>query len=72
MNDFLVLQGYLLRKDIHVDPRGIEPLSPPCHGDILPVYYGPSFFWNNLLYSTICCLNLVILNLWNNMQFPDR
>ena len=24
-----------------VDPRGIEPLSPPCHGDILPVYYGP-------------------------------
>src|SRR5450830_869986 len=25
----------------NVDPRGIEPLSPPCHGDILPVYYGP-------------------------------
>ena len=24
-----------------VDPRGIEPLSPPCHGDILPVNYGP-------------------------------
>lgn len=24
-----------------MDPRGIEPLSPPCHGDILPVYYGP-------------------------------
>lgn len=24
-----------------VDLRGIEPLSPPCHGDILPVYYRP-------------------------------
>ena len=24
-----------------VDPRGIEPLSSPCHGGILPVYYGP-------------------------------
>ena len=24
-----------------VDPRGIEPLSHPCHGYILPVYYGP-------------------------------
>lgn len=24
-----------------MDPRGIEPLSTPCHGVILPVYYGP-------------------------------
>ncbi len=24
-----------------MDPRGIEPLSTPCHGVVLPVYYGP-------------------------------
>ena len=24
-----------------VDPRGIEPRTPPCHGGVLPVYYGP-------------------------------
>ena len=29
-----------------VDPRGIGPLSTPCHGVILPVYYEPQL--NNL------------------------
>lgn len=24
-----------------VDPRGIEPRLPPCHGGVIPVYYGP-------------------------------
>ena len=24
-----------------VDPRGIEPLTLPCHGSMLPVYQGP-------------------------------
>ena len=24
-----------------MDPRGIEPLPTPCHGVVLPVYYGP-------------------------------
>jgi hypothetical protein len=24
-----------------VDPRGIEPLTLPCHGSMLPVYHGP-------------------------------
>ena len=26
---------------LYVDPRGIGPLSTPCHGVVLPVYYGP-------------------------------
>jgi hypothetical protein len=26
-----------------VDPRGVEPRTPPCHGGILPLYYGPYF-----------------------------
>ena len=25
-----------------VDPRGVEPRTPPCHGDVLPLYHGPS------------------------------
>ncbi len=25
-----------------VDPRGIEPRTSPCHGDVLPLYHGPS------------------------------
>ncbi len=24
-----------------MDPGGIEPPIPPCHGGVLPVYYGP-------------------------------
>ena len=24
-----------------VDPEGIEPSIHPCHGRVLPVYYGP-------------------------------
>lgn len=24
-----------------VDPRGIEPRNPPCHGGSLPIAYGP-------------------------------
>ena len=24
-----------------VDPGGIGPPTPPCHGGVLPVYYGP-------------------------------
>ena len=27
-----------------VDPRGIEPLTLPCHGSMLPVYHGPLMF----------------------------
>ena len=29
---------------IPVDPRGIEPRTPPCHGGVLPVYHGPLTF----------------------------
>ena len=25
----------------NVDPPGIEPGLPPCHGGVIPVYYGP-------------------------------
>lgn len=25
-----------------VDPGGIEPPTLPCHGSVLPVYYGPN------------------------------
>lgn len=24
-----------------VDPRGVEPRPVPCHGTVLPLYYGP-------------------------------
>lgn len=24
-----------------MDPRGIEPRTQPCHGRVLPLYYGP-------------------------------
>lgn len=24
-----------------VDPRGIEPRPHPCHGRVIPLYYGP-------------------------------
>lgn len=26
-----------------VDPRGVEPLTYPCHGYMLPLYHGPNF-----------------------------
>ena len=36
------LAPLLLPELINVDPRGIEPRTPPCHGGVLPVYYGPA------------------------------
>jgi hypothetical protein len=26
-----------------VDPRGIGPRPLPCHGSVIPFYYGPSY-----------------------------
>ena len=46
-------------KERSVDPRGIEPLSPPCHGDILPVYYGPKQKLNILLGSIVALIGVV-------------
>ena len=34
---------------IFVDPRGVEPRPIPCHGIVLPLYYGPSFSFRNRL-----------------------
>lgn len=37
-----------------VDPRGIEPLSTPCHGVVLPVYYGPAAIYYSKIYLKNC------------------
>lgn len=29
------------RAIVFVDPRGVEPRPVPCHGTVLPLYYGP-------------------------------
>ena len=26
-----------------VDPPGIEPGPDPCHGSVMPIYYGPKY-----------------------------
>ncbi len=28
-----------------VDPPGIEPGPLPCHGSVIPIYYGPYFIF---------------------------
>ena len=36
------IQAFAPRKFRFVDPRGVEPRPTPCHGVVLPLYYGPS------------------------------
>ena len=38
---FALNQTYTLTKSPLVDPRGVEPRPVPCHGTVLPLYYGP-------------------------------
>lgn len=47
---FKLINDIATIKSTDVDPRGIEPLSTPCHGVVLPVYYGPqkpNYNWTN-------------------------
>ena len=36
-----------------MDPRGIEPRLPPCHGGVIPVYYGPGQYSQLYLFKNL-------------------
>ncbi len=36
-----LFDSFIDTKPLDVDPRGIEPRTHPCHGRVLPLYYGP-------------------------------
>ena len=44
---FRLDEQYRANKSPLVDPRGVEPRPCPCHGHVLPLYYGPLFLSAN-------------------------
>jgi hypothetical protein len=44
-----------------VDPGGIEPPIPPCHGGVLPVYYGPRINKQILPISNTTNISILVL-----------
>lgn len=41
LNFTLYILYHIIKHSSTVDPRGIGPLTFPCHGNVLPVYHGP-------------------------------
>ncbi len=40
-----LFEEFLDENSPDVDPPGIEPGLPPCHGGVMPIYYGPSSYF---------------------------
>ena len=36
----------MFKNPCQVDPPGIEPGPDPCHGSVMPIYYGPLLFFS--------------------------